>query len=241
MNPSISGHAKSTFKFNEVTSMTGVKPYVLRFWESEFDQIDPKLNEIGQKIYDSSDIAAVERVKKLLFEDKLSIPQAKGYLDRQNLESVDENDFYFEDEQFEDEQLKEQFIEEGCIEEQNEVEVPTDFDQISLKSRSLDLKKALELIIEKNSTRSIEPALASPSSSADPYMEDLLLVESNDDKVYSETSCGAAENVIESVREAIEKQRHLLDRDVVNLVSAKKKLSVLTARIDEICWRNNWH
>ena len=33
---------KSTYKFNEVTSITGVKPYVLRFWESEFDIIKPK-------------------------------------------------------------------------------------------------------------------------------------------------------------------------------------------------------
>jgi len=77
---------KSTYKFNEVTSITGVKPYVLRFWESEFDQIDPRMNDHGQKFYGSEDLAVIQKIKTLLFENKLSIPEAKLQLIEGNIE-----------------------------------------------------------------------------------------------------------------------------------------------------------
>lgn len=65
------------YTFKEISSITGVKPYVLRFWETEFDEIKPIISEIGEKLYSDSDIEAIDRIKKLLFEDKLSIPEAK--------------------------------------------------------------------------------------------------------------------------------------------------------------------
>jgi DNA-binding transcriptional MerR regulator len=68
---------KSNFKFQELTPITGVKPYVLRFWETEFHEINPISSEKGEKIYARSDVEAILRIKKLLFEDKLSIPEAK--------------------------------------------------------------------------------------------------------------------------------------------------------------------
>lgn len=72
---------KSCYKFNEVTSISGVKPYVLRFWESEFEQIQPTVSEAGHKIYSSEDLDYIQKIKNLLFEEKLSIPQAKAALD----------------------------------------------------------------------------------------------------------------------------------------------------------------
>ncbi len=72
---------KSHFKLNEVCSLTGVKPYVLRFWESEFDHISPVLSSSGQKLFEHKDIEAIAFIKKLLFEDKMSIEQAKAELD----------------------------------------------------------------------------------------------------------------------------------------------------------------
>lgn len=72
---------KTGYRFNEITSLTGVKPYVLRFWESEFEQIKPELGSDGQKSYSKEDLLVVQTIKKLLFEDKLSIPEAKGVLD----------------------------------------------------------------------------------------------------------------------------------------------------------------
>jgi len=68
---------KSLFKFHEVTTITDIKPYVLRFWESEFQEISPIIGETGQKLYEPKDIEVILQIKKCLFEDKLSILEAK--------------------------------------------------------------------------------------------------------------------------------------------------------------------
>lgn len=84
---------KSSFKINEVCALTGVKSYVLRFWESEFQEISPLSSSSGQKLYEHKDIEAILTIKKLLFEDKKTIEQAKaemnGLLPRESL--VEEN------------------------------------------------------------------------------------------------------------------------------------------------------
>jgi DNA-binding transcriptional MerR regulator len=78
---------KSFFKLNEVSSITGVKPYVLRFWETEFDYIiNPANSESGQKLYEQKDIEAFLLIKKVLFEDKLPIHEAKVLLRNQSEE-----------------------------------------------------------------------------------------------------------------------------------------------------------
>jgi DNA-binding transcriptional MerR regulator len=74
---------KSSFKVNEVCALTGVKSYVLRFWESEFPEISPLMSSSGLKLYEHKDIEAILLIKKLLFEDKLSIEKAKAEVNRQ--------------------------------------------------------------------------------------------------------------------------------------------------------------
>jgi DNA-binding transcriptional MerR regulator len=69
---------KSNFKFQELTPITGVKPYVIRYWETEFPEIAPISSEKGEKIYARKDIEAILRVKKYLFEDKMTISEAKA-------------------------------------------------------------------------------------------------------------------------------------------------------------------
>lgn len=71
---------KSTFKFQELTPITGVKPYVIRFWETEFDDISPLTSDSGQKLYARKDVETILKIKKLLFEEKMSIPEAKSAL-----------------------------------------------------------------------------------------------------------------------------------------------------------------
>jgi DNA-binding transcriptional MerR regulator len=68
---------KSNFKFQELTPITGVKPYVIRYWETEFPDISPINSEKGEKLYARKDVEAILRVKQLLFDEKLTIPQAK--------------------------------------------------------------------------------------------------------------------------------------------------------------------
>jgi DNA-binding transcriptional MerR regulator len=68
---------KSQFKSDEVCGLTGVKPYVLRFWESEFDEISPITSSTGQKLFQHKDIEAIALIKKFLFDDKLTIEEAR--------------------------------------------------------------------------------------------------------------------------------------------------------------------
>lgn len=79
---------KSNFSFNEVCSLCDIKPYVLRFWESEFSQIDPVTNESGQKIYDLTDIYNVVAIKELLFKQKLTIPKVKFMLMEKTIDQI---------------------------------------------------------------------------------------------------------------------------------------------------------
>jgi DNA-binding transcriptional MerR regulator len=78
MNEPIEIPNKSSFKINEVCALTGVKSYVLRFWESEFTEIAPLMSGSGLKLYSTQDIEAILLIKKLLFDDKLTIERAKG-------------------------------------------------------------------------------------------------------------------------------------------------------------------
>ena len=80
MNEPIEIPNKSSFKINEVCALTGVKSYVLRFWESEFSEIAPLMSSTGLKLYEHRDIEAILHIKKLLFEDKLSIKKARSEL-----------------------------------------------------------------------------------------------------------------------------------------------------------------
>ncbi len=74
---------KDSFSFQEVAALVEVRPYVLRFWETEFVKIRPTFDSGGGKSYSKKDIEAILQIKSLLFERKLSIPSAKIELDRQ--------------------------------------------------------------------------------------------------------------------------------------------------------------
>ena len=80
---------KSFFKNDEVSGLTGIKPYVLRFWEKEFLEINPLVSSSGQKLYEAKDIEVVMRIKELLYKEKLSIEDAKSRLRQEN--SIEES------------------------------------------------------------------------------------------------------------------------------------------------------
>ncbi|TDJ03879.1 MAG: MerR family transcriptional regulator [Deltaproteobacteria bacterium] len=68
---------KSHFTINEVCSILNLKPYVLRFWETEFIEITPDVGPNGERLYRRKDIESITYIKKLLFEDKLTIEKTK--------------------------------------------------------------------------------------------------------------------------------------------------------------------
>ena len=71
---------KSYFKLSEMSDLTGVKPYVLRYWETEFDEITPITSDSGHKLFSLEDVDVIMKIKHLLFEEKLSIEKARERL-----------------------------------------------------------------------------------------------------------------------------------------------------------------
>ena len=67
---------KLYYSISEVSEITSVKPYILRYWESEFPQLKPSKNRAGKRIYRQSDIQLILRIKKLLYEEKFTIEGA---------------------------------------------------------------------------------------------------------------------------------------------------------------------
>ena len=71
---------KKYFRIGEVSRIIGVRPYVLRYWESEFPQIRPHRADSKQRTYQKRDLEAILEVKKLLYEEKLTIEGARRKL-----------------------------------------------------------------------------------------------------------------------------------------------------------------
>ena len=72
---------KLFFKIGEVCEITDTQPYVLRYWESEFQSLAPAKNSSGQRIYRRKDIETVLRIKQLLYEEGFTIAGAKKRLE----------------------------------------------------------------------------------------------------------------------------------------------------------------
>ncbi|MBI3455097.1 MAG: MerR family transcriptional regulator [Candidatus Rokubacteria bacterium] len=74
---------KLFFRIGEVAHLTGVPPYVLRYWESEFKLLRPRKNHAGQRVYRKQDIELVLRIKRLLYEERLTLEGAKKRLQQE--------------------------------------------------------------------------------------------------------------------------------------------------------------
>ncbi len=71
---------KLYYSISEVSRLTGLEPYVLRYWETEFDEIRPQKNRAGNRIYSNRDIKFILRTKELLREQRYTIEGAKAIL-----------------------------------------------------------------------------------------------------------------------------------------------------------------
>lgn len=71
---------KLYFRIGEVSKITAIPAYVLRFWETEFSQIRPKRTEAGQRLYTRREIELILNIKQLLYEKKFTIQGARQHL-----------------------------------------------------------------------------------------------------------------------------------------------------------------
>ncbi len=70
-----------TYKIGHVAQLLEVEPYVLRFWESEFEQLKPIRTPKGQRLYTEEHISLVRRIKHLLYHQGMTIAGARNKLE----------------------------------------------------------------------------------------------------------------------------------------------------------------
>lgn len=71
---------KFYFKIGEVAAITGVKPHVLRYWETEFRMFSPSKSRGKQRQYERRDIELALEIKELLYEQGFTIAGARKHL-----------------------------------------------------------------------------------------------------------------------------------------------------------------
>jgi len=77
---------KLYFRIGEVSRLAGIKPYVLRFWETEFSTLGPKKSGKGHRLYRRKDVELVLEIKHLLYDKRFTIEGARKYLDTRTRE-----------------------------------------------------------------------------------------------------------------------------------------------------------
>ena len=71
---------KLYFRIGEVSKLTHTKPYVLRFWETEFPMLKPTKSKAGHRLYRRQDVELVLEIKRLLYAKGFTIPGARQHL-----------------------------------------------------------------------------------------------------------------------------------------------------------------
>ena len=71
---------KLYFRIGEVSDIVGVKPYVLRYWETEFTDIRPTKSKSGQRLYRKKDVGLLLKIRELLYKERFTINGAKQRL-----------------------------------------------------------------------------------------------------------------------------------------------------------------
>ena len=81
---------KNFFSIGEVAKICGVKPHILRYWESEFKLLRPARRESGQRKYIRKDLEIIAHIKDLLYNQKYSIIGAKKVFLRKKREKEEQ-------------------------------------------------------------------------------------------------------------------------------------------------------
>ena len=71
---------KVYYSIGDVCDLTGLKPHVLRYWETQFEVLRPTKNQAGNRVYRSKEIEVIMLVKRLLYEQKYTIEGANKKL-----------------------------------------------------------------------------------------------------------------------------------------------------------------
>ena len=73
LRPSLPLPDKLFYKIGEVSKITGIESYVLRYWETEFPFLKPRKNKSGQRVYTKKELELIILVRTMLYEERYTI------------------------------------------------------------------------------------------------------------------------------------------------------------------------
>src|SRR5512147_1176209 len=82
--------SKLFYRIGEVSSITGLEPYVLRYWETEFPHLRPEKRKSGQRLYTKKDLDNILQVKQLLYQSGYTISGARKKLKGRGRQDADD-------------------------------------------------------------------------------------------------------------------------------------------------------
>ena len=82
---------KLYYSISEVSEITKLKAYVLRYWETEFSHLSPPKNRAGNRTYRQKDIEIILKIKDLLYNKKYTIDGARNCLKDKDLDGSTNN------------------------------------------------------------------------------------------------------------------------------------------------------
>ena len=123
---------KLYYSISEVSKITDIEQYVLRYWETEFNELNPQKNRAGNRIYTNKDIRLILYIKELLREKKYTIEGAKKIL-----------------ENYEQDKKPIVEIKEKKLKTEEEPEVETQKNDDSLKTDLEEIRETLKYLLTK--------------------------------------------------------------------------------------------
>ncbi|MBF0338413.1 MAG: MerR family transcriptional regulator [Nitrospirae bacterium] len=82
---------KLFYKIGEVSSITKLEPYVLRYWETEFSFLRPRKGKSRQRMYQKKDIEMLLEIKRLLYEERFTIEGVRKKLGSKYIDLIKED------------------------------------------------------------------------------------------------------------------------------------------------------
>ena len=79
-----SSSEKLYYSISEVCNMTGLKPHVLRYWETAFPMLSPSKGHSGNRVYKPEEIRLIKLISQLLYEERYTIDGARQKIEEMN-------------------------------------------------------------------------------------------------------------------------------------------------------------
>lgn len=79
---------KEFYSIGEISQMLGIKPYVLRYWESQFGALRPARRNSGQRKFTRRDVEIIFKIRELLYDRRYTIEGAKKFLKNRDKEDA---------------------------------------------------------------------------------------------------------------------------------------------------------